>query len=112
MTMPPAPDTLRIETANSVWVFEPERKRFWRVPRGLDINSPSTARAWQPYHDLVLDAETSAFTVWLDPDGTRLLRSYSLDGVDRLDGGTHNRPVVHGIDPSDTTRELTLQPRD
>ena len=87
---------VRIETANSVWVFEPDRRRFWRVPRGLDINSPSTARAWQPYFNLVLDAETGAFTVWLDPDGTRLLRSYRLDPGDR----------------DDITRELTLQPRD
>jgi hypothetical protein len=89
-------DEIRIETANSVWVFEPARQRFWRVPRGLDINSPATARAWQPYHRLVLDADSGAFSVWLDPEGTRLLRSYRLDPVDQLD----------------VTRELTLQPRD
>lgn len=87
---------VRIETANSIWLFEPERERFWRVPRGLDVNSPATARAWQPYFKLVLDAETGAFTVWLDRDGTRMLRSYQLDTVDQLDA----------------TRELTLQPRD
>lgn len=89
-------DTVRIETANSVWVFEPERRRFWRVPRGLDVNSPATARAWQPYFNLELDSDSGAFTVWLDEEGTRLLRSY------RLDPG----------DPMDITLELALQPKD
>ena len=87
---------IRIETANSLWLFEPDRMRFWRVPRGLDVNSPSTARAWQRYHRLVVDADTGAFTVWLDVDGTRLLRSYRVDPE---------------TDP-DRTRELTLEPRD
>ncbi len=96
MTEPTTPGTIRIETANSVWVFEPARRRFWRVPRGLDVNSPATARAWQPYDKLELDADSGAFTVWLDPEGTRLLRSYRLDPTEHIE----------------STRELTLEPRD
>jgi hypothetical protein len=96
MTDPATPGTLRIETANSIWVFETERHRFWRVPRGLDVNSPSTARAWQPYFKLEIDAQTGAFSVWLDAEGTRLLRSYRLDPEDH----------------ADATSELQLEPRD
>lgn len=94
MTTGPDP-TLRIETANSVWTFDPERMRFWRVPRGLDVNSPATARAWQPYHRLEIDSETGAFSVWLDEHGTRRLRSYRVEPV--------------GVD---VTRELRLDPVD
>lgn len=69
-------DTLRIDTANSTWVFEPERMRFWRAPRGLDVNSPMVARAWQRYYALEIDADSGAITVWLNEDGTRLLRAW------------------------------------
>ena len=71
-----ATGTIRIETTNSTWVFDTERMRFWRVPRGLDVNSPVVARAWQRYYSLDVDVDTGAITVALNDDRTRLLRAW------------------------------------
>jgi hypothetical protein len=69
----------RIETANSVWYFDEERSLFRRVPRDAEeVFAPSDN--WERYFGLERDAETGAFTVLLDPDGTRRYRSWSIEG--------------------------------
>ena len=69
---------LRIETANSVWFFDEDRAQFRRVPRELEeVFAP--ADDWQPYYGLEIDADTGAFTVLLDPDGTRRYRSWRIE---------------------------------
>lgn len=82
----------RIESTHSVWMFDTERMRFRRVPRGADISSPSLESDWEPYYGLEVDHETGAFTVALNEDRTRLLRAWR-------DVGT-----------SDGTTELALEP--
>jgi hypothetical protein len=69
--------TLRIETANSVWYFDEDRSHFRRVPR--DASEVFARDDWQPYYGLEVDAESGAFTVLLDPDGTRRYRSWSVE---------------------------------
>ncbi len=68
----------RIETANSVWYFDEERSLFRRVPRdAAEVFAPTDN--WERYFGLEIDAETGAFTVLLDPDGTRRYRSWSVE---------------------------------
>lgn len=69
---------LRIETANSVWFFDEDRSQFRRVPRDAEDMFARTDD-WQPYFGLEIDAETGAFTVLLDPDGTRRYRSWRVE---------------------------------
>ena len=88
------PELLRLESANSIWLFEVERMRFRRVPRGTDLSAPPVASDWQPYFGLEVEPDTGAFTVALNEDGTRRLRAVRVDAPD-LD---------------DRTSELTLRP--
>jgi len=67
---------LVIESCNSTWLFDAERHRFRRVPRGSSLDIPPPASAWQPYFALELDQASEAFTVVLNQAGTRLLRSW------------------------------------
>ena len=64
----------RIESTHSIWLFDAERMRFRRVPKGSDADSPSLDSDWEPYFALDVDHETGAFTVALNEDRTRLLR--------------------------------------
>jgi hypothetical protein len=82
----------RIESTHSVWMFDTERMRFRRVPRGADLSSPSLESDWEPYYGLEVDQETGAFTVALNEDRTRLLRAWRDVGM------------------SDGTTELALEP--
>jgi hypothetical protein len=88
----PDPDVLRLESSNSIWLFEVERMRFRRVPRGTDPSNPALANEWQPYFGLEVESDTGAFTVALNEDGTRRLRAVRAE-----------TPTV-----DDRTAELTL----
>jgi hypothetical protein len=88
----------RIESTHSVWLFDAERMRFRRVPKGTDPNAPSLDSDWEPYFALDVDHETGAFTVALNQDRTRLLRAWR-DSVPAPEGAREG-----------TTGELSLEP--
>jgi hypothetical protein len=69
----------RIESTHSIWLFDVERMRFRRVPKGTDTEAPSLDSDWEPYFALEVDDETGAFTVALNEDRTRLLRAWRVD---------------------------------
>jgi len=90
----------RIDSTHSIWLFDTERSRFRRLPKGADPAAPALEREWQEYFALDVDAESGSFTVALNPDRTRLLRAWS----DR----THPSMTP---DPSESpTTELRLEP--
>jgi hypothetical protein len=82
----------RFDSSHSTWLFDTDRMRFCRIPRGIDPDSFPLDGEWQPYYGLDLDASGS-FTVALSEDRTRLLRAW--------------REPLDGPDP---TAELTLLP--
>ena len=65
----------RIDTSHSIWLFDPERMRFRRLPRGADPNAPSLESDWEPYFALEVEGD-GAFTVALNEDRTQLLRAF------------------------------------
>ena len=68
----------RIESTHSTWLFDSERMRFCRLPRGIDPSSLPLEGEWQPYFGLEIDT-AGAFTVALNADHTRLLRAWRED---------------------------------
>jgi len=72
----------RIESAHSTWLFDTERRRFRRLPTGVDPDAFAPESDWEPYFGLDLDDESGAFTVTLDADGTRLLRAFRKSADD------------------------------
>jgi len=64
----------RIDSTHSTWLFDEERMRFCRLPRGVDPGSPGE-HDWQPYFALDIEA-SGAFTVALNAERTRLLRAW------------------------------------
>jgi hypothetical protein len=93
----------RIETSHSTWLFDTERMRYRRVPRGGDPDAPSFDGDWEPYYSLDVDDDGS-FTVALNPERTRLLRSYRDDA----EPGTVDLGAPTGAQEEATT-ELRLE---
>lgn len=85
-----------IESCNSTWLFDAERGRFRRVPKGAPIDTPAPPEEWQRYYSLELDDDTGAFVVSLNANGTRLLRSYQ-----------HKTPCPHC--GANATAEVSLE---
>jgi hypothetical protein len=82
------PDVLQLESSNSIWLFEIERMRFRRVPRGTDPGSNALANDWQPYFGLEVEPDTGAFTVALNEAGTRRLRAVRVETTPEVDDRT------------------------
>jgi hypothetical protein len=88
-----------LESCHSIWVFDVDRGRFRRVPRGVDIRMPSEEE-WHPYYRLDIDDSTGAFAIALNPESTRMLRSW-----------IHEEPCLHCM-AHDVTGELLLERMD
>jgi hypothetical protein len=71
---PEAP--LVLESCHSTWLFDTDRMRFRRILKGLDLDARNASTAWRPYFGLELDPVSESFVVLLNPEGTRLLRSW------------------------------------
>jgi len=69
-------EPLVLESCHSTWLFDTERMRFRRVLKGLDLDSHSASTGWRPYFGLDIDPVSESFVVLLNPEGTRLLRSW------------------------------------
>ncbi|MFN8035073.1 MAG: hypothetical protein U0V73_04000 [Acidimicrobiia bacterium] len=89
----------RIESSHSIWIFDTGRMRFRRVPKDADVDAPSLDSDWERYYALEIDPDSGSFTVTLNAEGTRLLRSWS-DGALPAD-------VVDAT--ADRTAELSLE---
>jgi hypothetical protein len=65
-----------IESCTFTWVFDFRRRRFRRVPSGTSVTGPEPPGAWIAYHRIDLHGDTGCFAVTLNPEGTRILRSW------------------------------------
>lgn len=65
-----------LESCNSTWLFDTDRGRFRRVPRGTRLDFPAADAEWEPCFGIEVLPETNAFVVHLNETGTRLLRAY------------------------------------
>jgi hypothetical protein len=88
-----------LQSCHSTWIFDVGAGRFRRVPRGVDITMPSEEE-WHPYHGLEVDDSTGAFAIALNPESTRVLRSW-----------VHEEPCMHCL-VDHLTGELSLAPLD
>ena len=75
--VPPTDDALFVlESCHSTWIFDTEKMRFRRVLKGLALDAHAATTAWRAYYGLEVDPISESFVVLLNPEGTRLLRSW------------------------------------
>lgn len=65
-----------MESCHSIWVFDTEGMRFRRFLKALDFGGTPVGTDWRSYYGLDIDPVSHSFVVWLDPEGTRMLRSW------------------------------------
>ncbi len=69
-------EPLIFESCHSTWLFDTYNLRFRRTLKGVNIGEHPATTQWRPYYGITVDPLSEAFTVLLDPEGTRLLRSW------------------------------------
>ena len=65
-----------LESCHSTWIFDTERMRFRRILKGPDADAAMASTEWRAYFGVDLDPVSESFVVLLNPEGTRLLRSW------------------------------------
>jgi hypothetical protein len=64
-----------IESCHSTWIIDMEHSRFRRLVKGSDHHTTASTE-WQPCYGVEIDPLSESFVVLLNPEGTRLLRSW------------------------------------
>jgi hypothetical protein len=67
---------ITLDSCHSHWVFDPDRRRYRRVPQGPGAELRAAASEWRDYHELRVDEHSESFVVVLNHEGTRMLRSW------------------------------------
>ena len=67
---------LVFESCHSTWLFDTERMRFRRILKGLESGPRHVVTDWRLYFGLEVDPQGEYFSVLLNADGSRLLRSW------------------------------------
>ncbi len=67
---------ITLPTSNSWWIFDDQHLRYRRIPRDMNPNAFVLDGDWATYADLEIDADRSAFTVFLNEEKTRIMRGY------------------------------------
>ena len=65
-----------IESCHSTWIIDMENSRFRRVVKGSDQRTGPASTEWQACYGVEIDPLSESFVVLLNPEGTRLLRSW------------------------------------
>ena len=68
-------DLSTLESCNSTWLFDDAAHRFRRILKDGSRNG-GVATPWQDFSKVELDDDSDSFSVWLNPEGTRRLRSW------------------------------------
>jgi hypothetical protein len=67
-------DVIIVESCHSTWVFDPDRKQFCRILKGIEVAHRPVSTEWRAYWQLEMDPQTDAFCVYLNASRTRLIR--------------------------------------
>ena len=65
-----------IESCHSTWIIDMENSRFRRVVKGSSHHATPASTEWQACYGVEIDPLSESFVVLLNPEGTRLLRSW------------------------------------
>ncbi len=71
-----AVEEIIIESCHSTWIIDMENSRFRRVVKGSNHHAAPASTEWQACYGVEIDPLSESFVVLLNPEGTRLLRSW------------------------------------
>ena len=69
-------DVIILESCHSTWVFDPDRRQFCRILKGIEVADRSVSTDWRPYWQLDVDPEAENFCVFLNASRTRMIRTW------------------------------------
>ena len=68
------------ESCHATWLFDREAMRFRRILKGVEVDGHPVATQWRAFYGLEFDESSERFTVLLNPEHTKLIRSWRHTG--------------------------------
>jgi hypothetical protein len=65
-----------LESCHSTWLLDLEAMRFRRVLKGVEVDGHPVSTEWRPFFGVEFDEASEGFTVMLNSEHTKLLRSW------------------------------------
>jgi hypothetical protein len=72
---------ITLDSCHSTWIFDARQLRFCRILRDIAVGRRRISTEWRPYWELEIDPHGKSFTVVLNEERSRLIRS-SIHGPD------------------------------
>jgi hypothetical protein len=69
-------EVTRLESCHSTWIFDTDGMRFRRILKDIEVAHQPVSTEWRPYFHLQAEAGEETFTVFLNADRTRMIRSW------------------------------------
>ena len=69
-------EEILIESCHRTWIIDRENSRFRRVVKSAHQTGAPATTEWRPCYGVEIDPQSESFVVLLNPEGTRLLRSW------------------------------------
>jgi len=69
-------DVIIVESCHSTWIFDPDRMRFCRILKGIEVAYGSVSTDWRPYWKLEVDPDAETFCVYLNGSRSRLIKTW------------------------------------
>ena len=69
-------DLMIFESCHATWLFDMEAMRFRRILKGVEVDGRPIATQWRAFYGVELDEHSESFTVQLNREHTKLLRSW------------------------------------
>jgi hypothetical protein len=69
-------DATILESCHSSWIFDTDRMRFRRILTDIEVADRPVTTEWRPYFHLQMDPQGESFTVYLNEERTRMIRSW------------------------------------
>jgi hypothetical protein len=85
--------TTTLESCHSIWVFDEEATRFRRILKGIAVSDQPVTTGWRSYDRVLMDEDSEAFTVVLNAEGSRMIRSWRHTGDCRQCSSQHTSQI-------------------
>jgi hypothetical protein len=69
-------EPLVYESCHATWLFDHQTMRFRRILKGIEVDGRPVATEWRRFYGIELDEGNEGFTVLLNAEHSRLIRSW------------------------------------
>jgi hypothetical protein len=69
-------ELITLESCHSTWIFDTREMRFRRILKDIEVGHHWVSTEWRHFSALEIASQSESFTVFLNEDRSRMIRSW------------------------------------